>query len=175
MRPSPLNNLCFQDIMEGYSPILDLDQTQKNYVFVLTLAGWEWWCYCCYTDHSEMWNHHPQAEVVGGPMEEDKLMLSLYMFQMFLKNARKIGSLLWVVWSHDLGLTFQYIVSCKFFLGFHFCVVDVSIFCDVMPHHLVIGARNFKQHHALILKAQKVHEECQNSENMVTTYIHTRR
>lgn len=76
--------------MEGYSPILDLVQTQKNYVFVLSLAGWEWWCYRCYMDHSEMWNHHHQAEVVGGPMEEDKLMLLLYMFQLFLKKPGKL-------------------------------------------------------------------------------------
>jgi len=60
-------------------------------------------------------------------------------------------------------------VSCKYFLGFHICVVDVSIFCDAMQHQLVICARHFKQHHALILKAQKVREECKNSKNVVVT------
>ena len=61
----------------------------------------------------------------------------------------------------------------SFFLGFHICVVDISIFCDVMPQHLVVGARHFKQHHAVILKAQKVREERQNSKNVFVTYIHT--
>jgi hypothetical protein len=42
MWQSPLSNLCFQDIMEGYPLILDLDQAQTSYVLVgLCLAGWQ--------------------------------------------------------------------------------------------------------------------------------------
>jgi hypothetical protein len=40
-------------------------------------------------DHSEMQAHPPQAGVVEGPMEEDKLML----LHMFLKKPKKSGSL----------------------------------------------------------------------------------
>lgn len=108
---SPLNNLCFQDTMEGYPPILDSDQTQKNYVFVLSLAGWEWWCYCCYKDHSEMQTHPPQAEVVEDPVEEDKLMLLLHMFLLSFKTQEKSKPFMSnISWSWT---KFQYKISCS--------------------------------------------------------------
>lgn len=78
MWQSPLSNLCFQDIMEGYLLILDLDQAQKSYVLVaLCLAGWQWQCYCCCMLHSEVKTLPLQVKTVEDPTDEDKLMLSL--------------------------------------------------------------------------------------------------
>lgn len=75
---SPLSNFCFQDIMEGYLLIPDLDQAQKCYVLVdLCLAGWQWHCYCCCMLHSEVSILPLLVKLVEDPIEGDKLMLSL--------------------------------------------------------------------------------------------------
>jgi hypothetical protein len=39
----------------------------------------------------------------------------------------------------------------------------------------LFGDRHFRQHHDLNLKDQKVHEECQNSENVVVTHTNIHR